>query len=67
MEPKLNIDDMKRIVDRLDGNGLAYGAGDDSQRNINNDRIDALEERVKDLQQLVIELTARLLFAEAQR
>jgi len=50
--------EMLRLVERLKED--SYGAGDDSQRNIENDQIDALKEKVHDLTKLVVELVARI-------
>ena len=51
--------EMRDLARRLTDN--AYGAGDDSQRNIEHDQIDALQQKVDDLTALVVELVARTL------
>lgn len=42
-----------------------YGAGDDSQRDIERDQINALQEKVDDLSALIVELIGRLLEVDA--
>lgn len=54
---RLSDDAMREHVERLKAG--AYSAGDDSQRNIENDLVDALQQKVDDLTALVIELVER--------
>jgi len=51
--------EMEALAKRLQTD--RYGAGDDSQRNIERDQIDALQQKVNDLSTLMVELVSRLL------
>jgi hypothetical protein len=50
---------LRDIVYRLKED--SYGAGDDSQRNIERDQVDALKQKVDDLTALVVELVGRII------
>jgi hypothetical protein len=59
MSESMNDEEMRYLAQRLQ-NGC-YGAGDDSQRDIERDQINALQERVDDLSKIIVELVGRLL------